>query len=210
MISSPLKENTVIEWYKSHTFSLHFSLPSFLLALIIPKASQEQECPRSWDFKHQKIPALWTPCLLLLPNAMTYMELSQAREEWRSGHGLVGGSVFSALSEEPLMQWLAWQGLSLWSLRRVTPVSSYFGFCSHKSHLRGHRLAASQSRHLCDSSLKSWFVIVQTFWLFHVHVKRKRCAPDRKQPLPVTDNPENSRATLQPVLLLRPWNKDGE
>lgn len=153
----PLHWRKIIEWYKSHTFSLHFSLPSFLLALIIPKASQEQEYPRSWDFKHQKIPALWTPCLLLFSNAMTYIELSQAREEWRTRRGLVGGSVFS---EVPLMRRRDWQGLSLWSLRRVTPLSSYFGFCSHKSHLRGHQLAASQPRRPCGSSLKSWF------WLY--------------------------------------------
>lgn len=158
----PLRWRRIIEWYKSHTFSSHFSLPSFLLALIIPKASQEY--PTSWDFKHQRIPAPWTPCLLLFSNAMTYNELSQAREEWRSKHGLVGGR-------------------GLWCIGLIDKVCQASMVCM---------LCYTCIAHVWVSVVTKviWEVIS---WLLHSPAIPKQ-----------RSNP------AAPVLLLRPWNKDGE
>lgn len=79
MISSPLKENNSV-----------IQIPHILRTLQPPFIPAGSDL-RSWDFKHQQIPALWTPCLLLFLNAVNYTKLSQAWEEWFSKLGLVGG-----------------------------------------------------------------------------------------------------------------------
>lgn len=94
-LSSPPKEKNLVTQIPPHTSAFLHScrlwlVPEPLTPLLL------QEYPRSWDFKHQKIPALWTPCLLLFLNAVNYTKLSQAWQEWGSRRGLVGGSIGSS------------------------------------------------------------------------------------------------------------------